>query len=94
MSTDLRLRWNGGRSGWGSGYVDRASTCLTALNYSGARRTNTTDQELELPTGTGIVIVLEGTYLVTIYECKDPRGSCLARPLGVVEHCLLSRNHG
>ena len=39
--------------------------------------TNTTDRELELPTGTGIVIVLEGTYLVTIYECKDPRGSQL-----------------
>ena len=54
--------------------------------------TNTTDRELELPTGTGIVIVLEGTYLVTIYECKDPCGSCLARPLGVIKHCLLFHN--
>ena len=61
MSTDLRLRWNGGRSGRGSGYVDRASTCLTALDYSGARRTNTTDRELELPAGTKDVLVLEGT---------------------------------
>ena len=75
VSTDLRLRWNGGRSRRGSGYVDRGITCLTSLDYSGARRPNTPDRECELPAGTKDGLVLEGNYLVTIYVCKDPGGS-------------------